>query len=392
VYSMYHGGYSMLVQTDLSGLYDMSSESYRPPVYPILLYAATRLSGHSAVVLVLLHSTITSLVAYLGYLLVSAGTGRPLRAALCLWSVFLLPMNFLKSGSIDEAPLMMVFLLAGLWLLGRYVDGQGSGVLLVLSGIMVGLSTMTRYTTLFVAAGLFVYLMIRRADRRGGTYALAFLCAYTLVLVPWVARNYRVYGRPVLSVGSARLLLATQSEDFIRSFPREHVDVIERRFLRRFHESHGHLSGLHGLALDREFKRCALSEMRHAPWKFLRASATKLKVFMPYRYYPLEGSVRKDILFVVPYGLVLIAFVWVLLVRRGFRTQHILLLIAVGACILPGLLYFMLSRHLYSVIVLMMLFVFAPPVAHPGGAIRRQGTDEKLTFLRNLHDDTQQRR
>ncbi|MHC4352860.1 MAG: hypothetical protein ACYS0H_09075, partial [Planctomycetota bacterium] len=120
VSTMYRGDYSMLVQIGLSDIYDMSSESYRPPVYPMLLYAATRLSEHSTVVLVFLHSTITSIVAYLGYLLVKASTGQGRRAALCMWSLFLFPMNFLKSGSIDEAPLMMAFLLTALLLLVRY--------------------------------------------------------------------------------------------------------------------------------------------------------------------------------------------------------------------------------------------------------------------------------
>lgn len=367
VSTIYRGNYSMLVQNGLSDLYDMSSESYRPPIYPMLLYAATRLSGCSAVVLVFLHSTITSIVAYFGYLLVKASTGRHRRTVLCMGSLFLLPMNFLKSGSIDEAPLMMVFMLAALWLLGRWRDNQNSIVPFVLSGIMLGLSTMTRYTTLFVVVGLFVYIIVRPACKKGYKHALTFVLAYALVLVPWICRNYSIYGRPVLSVGSARLLLATQSEDFIRSFPYEHMDTIERRFLRRFHESHSYLSELSGPELDREFKRYAVSEMRRDPVKFFRATVTKFKVFIPYRYYPLQGSLLKDVLFVVPYSLTLLAFLWTVSTRRCLRTEHIMLLIAIGACVVPGLLYFMLSRHLYSIIVLMIVFVFAAWPAHRTG-------------------------
>jgi 4-amino-4-deoxy-L-arabinose transferase-like glycosyltransferase len=356
---MYRGDYSMLVQIGLSDIYDMSSESYRPPVYPMLLYAATRLSEHSTVVLVFLHSTITSIVAYLGYLLVKASTGQGRRAALCMWSLFLFPMNFLKSGSIDEAPLMMAFLLTALLLLVRYINNQNSMVPLVLSGIALGLSTMTRYTTIFVAVGLFVYILVRPACRRSYTHALVFIFAYALVLVPWVCRNYSIYGRPVLSVGSARLLLATQSEDFIRSFPCDHMDNIERRVLRRFHESHSYLSELGGPALDREFRRHAVSEVRRTPVKFLRAMVTKLKVFIPYRYYPLEDSILKDVMFVVPYSLTLLTFFWIVSMRRCFTAEHVMLLIAIVACVVPGLVYFMLSRHLYGIIVIMMVFAFA---------------------------------
>lgn len=370
VSTMYRGDYSMLVQSGLSDLYDMSSESYRPPVYPLFLYAATRLSGCSAIVLVFLHSMITSTVAYFGYLLVKSSTCQRRSAVLCMWSLFLFPMNFLKSGSIDEAPLMMAFLLTALWLLGRYRNNQNRMVPLVLSGIVLGLSTMTRYTTVFVAVGLFAYIIIRPICRRSYKHALVFIFVYALVLVPWVCRNYSIYGRPVLSVGSARLLLATQSEDFIRSFPCEHMDAIERRFLRRFHESHGYLTQLSGPALDREFKRYAVSEVRRAPVKFFRAMVTKLKVFIPYRYYPLEDSILKDILFVVPYSLILLTFFWSVSMRKCFRTEHIMLLISIVACVVPGLLYFMLSRHLYSIIVLMIVFVFATwPARRTGEAV-----------------------
>jgi 4-amino-4-deoxy-L-arabinose transferase-like glycosyltransferase len=371
VSTMYSGDYSMLVQNGLSDLYDMRSESYRPPIYPMLLYAATRLSGHSATVLVSVHSIITSIVAYLGYLLVKASTGRRRNAILCMWSLFLFPMNFLKSGSTDEAPLMMVFLLASLCLLGRYRNNQNSTVLLVLSGIMLGLSTMTRYTVLFVAVGLFVYILIRQTCRCSYKHALIFIFVYVFLLVPWVCRNYLIYGRPVLSVGSARLLLTTQSEDFIRSFPYEHMDIIERRFLRKFHESHGYLTQLSGPALDKEFEHYAVSEVRCAPVKFLQSMVTKLKVFIPYRYYPLGDSVLKDIIYVVPYSLTLLFFFWSVFMRRCFRTEHIMLLISIVASILPGLLYFMLSRHLYSIIVLMIVFMFAAwPASHRSKAIQ----------------------
>jgi len=103
---------------------------------------------------------------------------------------------------------------------------------------------MTRYATLFVAVGPLVYIVMRPACRRSYKHALLFVFVYAAVLVPWVCRNHSIYGRPVLAVGSARLLLATQSEEFIRSFPFEHMDDIERRYLRRFHESHDYLGGL----------------------------------------------------------------------------------------------------------------------------------------------------
>ena len=96
--------------------------------------------------------------------------------------------------------------------------------------------------------------------------------------------------------------------------------------------------------------------------------ATKLKVFMPYRYYPLEDSILKDVMFVVPYSLTLLAFFWIVSTRRCFTSEHVILLIAIGACAVQGLVYFMLSRHLYGIIVVMIVFVGLLAVVAAGTA------------------------
>ena len=356
VSGMYDGKYQMVTQTGLSDIYDLKSYSYRPPVYPAFLFLATYLSRHSAVVVVFLQSIITSLVAYLGYRIVKLSTNRKILAVICLWSLFLLPMNFLKSGTVDEAPLMLVFILASLYLFGKFLRNQDKSGLLMFSGVLLGLSTMTRYTTLPIAAGILLFILTSRSVTQRYKKMFIFGLAYISILLPWVFRNYLIYGEPVLSVGSGRVLLFTQSEEFIGSFPNRTVDSIEREYLRSFHKSHLHLSRLDALSLDKEFKQYAASEAVSSPLKYLRALTAKLKVFLPYRYFPQENNSIKDIAYVLPYSLSLIFFLWSILKSKRLTFENISLLIALVGLLIPGLAYFMLSRHLYPLITFMIIF------------------------------------
>jgi len=357
--SIYQGKYEMISQSGLSDIYDLKSNAGRPPIYPIVLYVTTYLTSYSAAALVFLKSVITSFVAYLGYRIVILSTSREKPAIICLWTLFLFPMNFLKSGTIDETPLMLVFLLASLYVFGKYLRNQDKLGLLILSGALLGLSTMTREQTLTVAVGLFVYLFVTRPFARSWKQTVIFTLAYSCVLLPWIVRNHFIYGKPILfSGGSGRILLMTQSEEFIQSFPYESPDSIERRYLRSFQKSHEYLSELDSSSLDEEFTRYALAEAIHSPLKYCRAFVTKLKMFVPYRYYPVMNSVLKDIVFVSWYSASLLFFLWSIVRRRPFKPENVILLIAIIGWILPGLVYFMLSRHLYPVIVLMIIFSF----------------------------------
>lgn len=359
VSSMYQGKYEMLVQSGLSDIYDLKSHTHRPPIYPIFLFVATYLSNYSAAVVVFLQSIITSLVAYLGYRIVRLSTNRETLAVICLWTLFLFPMNFLKSGTVDEAPLMLVFILASLYIFGKYMRNQDKLALLVLSGILLGLSTMTRFTTLFIAAGILFFLLISRASKhKRFKNTILFILSYILILSPWLFRNYLIYGGLVLVEGGGQALLFTQSEEFIESFPNKSADIIEREYLRTFQRSHHYLSQLDTLSLDKEFTRYAISEMANSPEKALRAFIVKLKAFLPYRYFPKQNNIIKDIVYTLSYSLSLLFFLWSILKCKRLTVENVGLLIALGGLITQGIIYFILSRHLYPPMILMIIFSY----------------------------------
>lgn len=358
VSGMYEGKYEMVTQSGLSDIYDLKSSVARPPIYPAFLFLTTYVSNYSTAVLVFLQSIITSLVAYLGYRIAKLSTNREAIAIICLWILFLFPMNFLKSGTIDDAPLMLVFVLASVYIFTKYIKNQDKSTLLIWSGILLGLSTMTRYTTLPIAVGLLLFILVTRTFAQKYRKMFLFGLVYIAILTPWIFRSYLIYGKPMLMFGGGRLLLSTQSEEFIETFPKESPDSIERRYLRSFHKSHEYLSKLDAFSLDKEFTRHAISEAINSPLKYCRAFVTKLKTFVPYRYYPVMDDIFRDIMYVSWYSMSLLFFLWSITRHRPFKAENILLLIAILGIILPGLVYFMLSRHLYPVIVLMIIFSF----------------------------------
>jgi hypothetical protein len=187
---------------------------------------------------------------------------------------------------------------------------------------------------------------------------LVFGAAFGLVLAPWVVRNWTIYGEPVLSSGGNMWKLTCQSEEFLRLFPEASIDEIHRLFMRRFHASHPELSRLDLHRLDKEFGRYAAIEMREHPGKYLRSLLVRMKAFLPIHYYPRQAGRVKDLTYVGSYALSLLLFAWGLARPGRWGPESRLLLVAAAGLAAPGVLYFILSRHLYAVMIVMIVFAF----------------------------------
>ena len=357
VESMHEGKYEATIQTGLSDKYDMSTKNLRPPIYPIVLFLGSSLGKYSAVTLVLIHSIITSLIAYIGYKLVRLNSDQDKIAMLCMGALFIFPMNFLKSGAIDEAPLMLLFVLLFLYYLSRYIQDKTRTRLLIYAALFLGLSSMTRYITLPLAAGAILFLLAFRYLSVRNILVLTSI--YVIVLSPWIARNYMVTGEFKFGGGDKRFFLITQSDEFIQSFPDVHVDVIERRYLRRLHESHNYLSELDKQSLNREFARLAKNEISSNPGKFIHSLLVKAKVFLPYKYFPTEKNRSvKSIIYAVPYLITLIFFSWAIISYRKLPFVARIILVLIVCYVTIAFTHFLLSRHFYPLIALMIIYSF----------------------------------
>lgn len=357
--NMTQGRYVMDTQSGIDEKYDLASEAYRPPLYPILIWLLGSLTAYSPVALVLFGTLVYGAIATLVGMIIHRQYGRldiALGSALFL---SLIPMHFLKAGTVDEAPLALLFLIASLYLVipsPRFRDRC-----MILAGIFAGCAILTRFTMLFPAFAIAIFLLLQFKSARA---VLLFLLSIVIVLSPWLARNYQIYEEITLSSGGSKYLLITLSDDFIARFPETSIDVIEREYFANLPaDLSAHFAKLDNHALNKEMSRLAREQIIEEPGRLFASVSTRLRVLIPGSYYPLQENRLKTIMYLVShYGtLLMIVLALAAFWRQGHTTSdagnyNLLLLLVVLASVAPAAILFMLSRHLYTFQVLGTLF------------------------------------
>ncbi|MEX0966090.1 MAG: glycosyltransferase family 39 protein [Bacteroidia bacterium] len=356
VESMQRGEYELNSQSGLSDLYDLNAKALRTPLYALFLYALTFLGPFASWIAVIVQSIVTSLVAWFGYKIIRRFTTNDRLPLIGVAGLFIFPMNFLKSGTIDDAPMMLMFsLISAYYLILYFQQGQRHLRFLIWGAAFMGFAILTRTILMPVFMALCLYMLIFTRKRWLNT--AVFITMFYLVLSPWIIRNYAIYDQIVIIDGTNRFFVITQSDEFIERFPETSIDDIERSYLREYHETHPYLSDLDALELNREFGRLAVEEFKEDPWNMVEATFVKLKVFLPYKIFPeRENNTIKSIVYVIPYLISLLLFLYALVWKRHFNHQLNIMLVFVVCYAAVGVVFLLLSRHFYPLIVYMALY------------------------------------
>ncbi len=351
--SITDGEYQVPPQKSLSGVVALESRSYRPPVYPYLIYALHTIRSWGPLIPIVLFSVLTSLIAWFAFLIVRGRAG-PVPGYLAMGLVFLFPMNLLKSASFDEAVVMMVLILAGIVILLKRKDAWYS----ILAGMLLGLAILTRYTALFAVVGLLLAVVISMNWRVGLHVSIGIM----LVVSVWLIRNWTVYDTFVISTGGSRFAVITLTDDFIENFPEKSIDRIEIVYFLQNEGKYEILDRMTELEREAYFSREAMDWIRSDPMRLAESVAVKLKVFLPFSYYPVRGDTLKDLvylLFYVPALLMLLHrlvlfrqpwCLWLWLPALGYAAQAVL--------------FVMTSRHMYPVILMIYIGWFCDFASH----------------------------
>jgi hypothetical protein len=337
--------YTVPPQKSLAGVVKLESSSYRPPVFPYYVYTLHRFREMGPLPGVVVFSILTSLVSLLAYKLVNLRWRGwwPITAGAV---VFLLPMNFLKSGVLDEAVIMLPLILGAVYLLSK--DNK-SNARVVIAGFLLGVAVLTRYTALLCVIGIISATLWQRQYGVAVKLALVVL----VVLSPWIIRNNIVLGSPVISTGGARFGVVTASDLFIRDFPVRSIDAIEIEYFMINRDRYRYLEDLS--EIDRE--ETLLAEFKSIVWsdpgRIVRSLFTKMKVFVPVAYFPIRDSAMKDIVYLLCYLPSLIMLLY-RVVRFKVSWSFYAWFAAMGYA-LQGPLFVMTSRHMYPVIVLIFV-------------------------------------
>jgi hypothetical protein len=188
-------------------------EVRRTPGYPIFVAAIYALAGRSPLAVVLVQSLVAGLTAVL-----TASLGRRLwdgQHGLLGGALFALaPASLLMSVAILTETLFTLLVLLVVWLLVPVNEDVASGfsptsaslTSVSISGLCLGLAILTRPVgVVLIPVGL--ALLLIRPPKAWPVGLIAWALGLTLALGPWVVRNQRIFGAPVISsIGGPNLL------------------------------------------------------------------------------------------------------------------------------------------------------------------------------------------
>jgi 4-amino-4-deoxy-L-arabinose transferase-like glycosyltransferase len=174
-----------------------------PILYPLLLSAIARLGGTSAdaqrLVGVLAGTGVVALAGLLGRELASARAGLFTAAIVALW-----PSLVAADGSLMSESLYGLFVVAAVLLAVRHVRAPSVGGAVAL-GTAIGLAGLTRSEGLSLVLLLALPAVLMARERRWPSL-LAVVITTTVVISPWVIRNWSTFGRPLLSTNEGTVV------------------------------------------------------------------------------------------------------------------------------------------------------------------------------------------
>ena len=175
---------------------------------PVLVFAAALavLKTHFYYPLLLLAWCCSGVVAVCAYRIAARASGREW---IGLWTgvvfaCYLSEMFITTTYSMASEPLFAACLAVYVLLLIRAGDRPGPGIALA-AGVMLGLTALSRPTVLWLPAVSVAWLLLQPRGRgvafreRGLVMSAVFVVAFAAVQVPWVLRNYRVFGDPIVT-------------------------------------------------------------------------------------------------------------------------------------------------------------------------------------------------
>ena len=172
----------------------------RSPLPVVVFAGALAVFGaHTYYPLLLFAWCLSGVVAACAYWVAVRASGRE---RIGLWTgivfaLYLSEMFITTTYSMASEPLFAACLAVYVVLLVRTVDRPGLGIALA-AGALLGLTALSRPTVLLLPAVSIAWILYRLRGR-GLALSAAFVLAFAALQVPWAARNYRVFGEPIVT-------------------------------------------------------------------------------------------------------------------------------------------------------------------------------------------------
>ena len=253
--------------------------TFRTPLYPLLLAGVYAVAGERPWVALLVQIALEAATVLLLYAALRRMFAEP-AARIGAWFYAADPFLLFYSCMLLTDTLFVFLLTATLYLVARSVREESRGAILaLLAGLALGAATLARPPSQFLPLLIAPFLIHRlraRPSRALATTAL-FLLGFGLALAPWLWRNQRVVGRPVISTAGAYQLLILHASPLVAERRDLPSAVAERALLDEAEaamRAAGHSPAALGeLGRAPYYSRVAWSHIAADPWGFVRVTA-----------------------------------------------------------------------------------------------------------------------
>ena len=173
------------------------------PVYPLYLAFVQILFGVEDVILV---ARVGQAFMGVGFSLLMFDLGRRwvgTEVGLVAAGLIALDLRFIvESGSISTETLLSFLLLINIWLYMLAIE-RNTRKWWVIFGVVLGITTLTRGVVQYLPV-VFVFVMFFQRNRINiWKSCLLFLTGFIMVVLPWVIRNWIIFGNPTIAHGGA---------------------------------------------------------------------------------------------------------------------------------------------------------------------------------------------
>lgn len=343
--------------------FDNVPTGHRLPATPVFLAILRLVSGDSDTFVKIFHAVLTSLVSVLAYLSLR-NLGKPESGILAgviwaFWPYSLFYGHYLAFMS-EPLALYCVATLTYLTTL-KSVDRR----IAAFGGVVLGICVANRGEGYLFAAFYLVSLAILKPQWRKYLVMMAVIAA--LIVAPWIYRNYRVFGHPVMNTLSGYLLWTGNNPWTNGTFPSE--DSLDDPEMRYVEERFPDLWKVDEYTRSKVFGKAArdylLETAKSDPARLVTLFGSKILYFyaLP-RYLEDVDSVRDLNLKgkIIEYGIVVFLtifktiFLYCLYKKRP-NADEFFFVLPMAFILLVAILIFPTVRHEYSYDVGMILFV-----------------------------------
>jgi 4-amino-4-deoxy-L-arabinose transferase-like glycosyltransferase len=334
--------------------------AFRVPLYPILLAGLTL--GHRWFWPIAIAQSLigAATVVYAGMLASQIFDGAHGRMAAIVAAVItaVYPYYLAHDAALQETSLFTLLTLMTVVLALRTVR-TGTLVPAALCGVVLGLDVLTRSPMALFALIVPVWLVIHgRFGRK--RLARGLLCAGLLFLtvLPWLWRNDRLFGVPVLTTEAGYELWNGNNDMLFRYYPIESVDVSINAHvdtLDAIPSSELPPATANEAVIDRWFERQALDYMRAHPWLTVANGFRKIGATFDWLPTP-RRSRAQTLLHAISFGPVMLLGLWGMWLQRAHWRDDSLIYLLFAQFLLVTTVYFGQTNHRVFLDVYLIVF------------------------------------